>query len=51
MEEIKSVTKIIDEVCEEMCDHFCKYTDESYKFMEQNEVYEKCDSCPLNKLR
>ncbi len=50
MESDKNVQKIIEEVKGEMCDHYCKYTDESYKALEQDQVYEKCETCPLNRL-
>lgn len=45
-----NIIKIIEWVCDEMCNKYCKYTDKSYEALSQNEVYEKCEDCPLNKL-
>lgn len=44
------VTKIIEDVRDEMCKHYCKYTDKSMECLEQDEVYEICADCPLNRL-
>lgn len=46
----KSVTQIIEEVCNDMCNNYCRYTSESREHMDDNEVYEICDKCPLNRL-
>lgn len=46
----KSASKIIEEVKEDICRNYCKYTESSYKSLEQDEVYAKCEECPLNRL-
>lgn len=46
----KTVTGIIEEVCEEMCNNYCKYTDMAYDHLDQDEIFEKCEDCPLNRL-
>lgn len=46
----KTVSEIIEEVCDEMCNHYCKYTEQSLKALDEDEMFEVCDSCPLNKL-
>lgn len=43
----KTIYKIMEEVVTEMCDKYCKYP-ESVK--EEDELYEICEKCPLNKL-
>lgn len=50
MKNEETVTMIIDHVKEEMCDKYCKYTEQSWKSLEENEVNEICEKCPLNRL-
>lgn len=46
----QTATQIIEQVKDDMCNHYCKYTDDSYASLEQDEVYEKCEECPLNRI-
>lgn len=36
----------IDGLIAALCDNYCKYADT----LEQDELYNKCEECPLNKI-
>lgn len=52
MDEIKSVTKIIEEVCDEFCSNYCKYPEIWDEEKEGCELPESdvCANCPIGRL-
>lgn len=48
---MENIVSIIEKVCDEMCTHYCKYKEQSWEALEKDEIFEKCDACPLHKLK